>query len=172
MAISLQNIKTSAVLALEQDMVKQYLKIDNEEEDALLSSMIECAVKAFELHTNIALLDQEWRVIFKMNSALKFDIPMQPLKKITQIYAMNYSGVMHDMMNYHKVIGESVLLDYLPHQAQLSIQFLAGIAASADDIPSDIKHELLKHVAFLYQNRGIDVTYNLERYNVYKKRKI
>jgi len=150
---------------IELGETKERLRITNDEEDAMLLSMIRSATLYAENIINWRLCTQTWNKLmdtWPYGGVIK--LPFPPVQSVTHIKYYDDSNVQqtisaatYEVDIYSKpAIIRPVNLNYWPsHYYKLNaieIQYVCGFA-SADLIPQDIKDAIYLRVADLYENR-------------------
>ena len=145
--------------------IKNYLKIDHNHEDTLISSMITAARVQLETRLCRAFIRQKWSLYLDM---LPYDniikLPVNPILSIDNmamidladsynvIAAENYVYDIKSDPSFIKYIGAKPEIN--SEFSALRIQFWAGYGVSGADVPAPICQAILHLVAFWYENRG------------------
>ena len=158
---SLTRLKDPTSIPIEVKEIKTYLKIDHDLEDKLIEDMIKAAVNTFEDVTATALMPQSWRVLYKNLDSSIIELPIRPVMEISNISTVTANGI-KDITNY-EIINDSLVLRSLYDADFISIDFTAGIN-SKNFIPANIKFALMEHIAFLYENRGEQRSFDRNKY--------
>lgn len=144
------------------DDLKLYLKIDQDEEDDILTVMLNAAIKTAEKLTNIDLLETTYE---NYRDTLNGDLTLRrgkfnSLSKIELLVDGVYEEV--DAADYevidNEVFGEVVdngITDNsdISHKA-VKITFKTGFSATGSLVPDDLRTAIMQHVASMYENRG------------------
>ncbi|HEV7293494.1 MAG TPA: head-tail connector protein [Devosia sp.] len=171
---ALTRIAAPAKLPITLEAAKGWMRVDYNDEDALITSLIEAAVDRLDGPTgllNRALIEQEWVAHFdRFPTSLK--IPLPRCREIVEVAYVAPDGVaaVLDVADY-QVVGlhtdmsriQSIPTQTWPGVARgwpdaVSIRFKAGFGPEPEDVPASIRHALLEMVATGFENReGIAV---------------
>lgn len=160
------------------DMVKAFLKIDHDEEDSLLLSLIKTGRKTIEAYASKCLVHQVWCFSFNAFYASSIsdeayldkaysrgkggiDLPRSPFVQLIQDPEMVTEYGRRPIKDYRiDKSGRRAVLHFLPNffnrsedQGVIDVTFKAGYGESPDDVPEPLKHAVLVMVAHLYENR-------------------
>jgi len=143
--------------------LKAHLRIDLNDEDELLESLIRVARAHLEAATGVALMSQGFRLFLDdWPRGGVIQLMRTPVQTIDAILVYDADGVAQDL----DLSG--MLLDATARPARLvireqpmpgqpingiEIEFTAGFAA-ATEVPPELKRALLIHAAHLYEFRG------------------
>jgi uncharacterized phiE125 gp8 family phage protein len=148
---------------------KAFARIDGNEDDALIGTLITTARERLERYTNRALFTQTWEMVLdELKSTVQ--IPKPPLISVESIKYTDTAGTEFVVppASYYVVLGgdytggkvvlSETLSDwpgyqYVRLQAGWRIRFVCG----PDEYPEWAKHLVLEMVAWMYDNRSIDV---------------
>ncbi len=147
-------------LAIEFGVMKSFLKIDHQEEDGLIKEMIIAATNRFEAYTNCALITQIWSVTFKFPDRFIVPIPMRPAQSIIDVDLVDCAGCYAKMPSENiSLVPESGYAKFqsIPLVHLLKIHYIAGYGDVHSDVPTDIKWQIMSHVARLYENRSRNI---------------
>lgn len=147
---------------------KAHLRIDADNEDVLITSLVTTARLQIEAALGLALITQQWRLV--MDCWPPDGIVALPLRPVQTVDAIRVVGdneiaVLLDPLAY--------AVDNASHVPRLAarsgfwpipgarlngieIDLTAGFGAAASDIPHDIRQALLLLVAHWYENREAD----------------
>lgn len=158
-------------LAISLSECKNFLKIDYDEDDELLSKMITAAAQKFENYTSQALVSQTWQVMYKQFCEDDIKLPTYPVSAITKVETISYSGehnVFATRLYEFDQASQRLSFKVFPFGYFLKIDYIAGYGDDASFIPEDIKNALLNHVAYMYENRATTAQYPLSNYDEFK----
>lgn len=146
---------------------KAHLRVDTDNEDALIARLIVAAREAAERATGRAFVAQTWRLWLDMwPGDWAIEIPRPPLIGVNSVTTYDASG------NATVVDAESYLVDVvslpgrivfkntvlppvsLREANAIAVEFEAGYGADADDVPAGICAGTLAWIAHLYESRG------------------
>lgn len=145
--------------------VKAHLRLDDDHEDALLTSLITTAREHLERETGLCLLSQTWRLcidLWPRDGILK--IVKYPVQAIQNVMVYDQTGAPVEVsLEDHLLDGEGrparLWLRDPPVPGQvmngIEIEFIAGFGESGVEVPDGLKRALLLHVAFMFAYRGV-----------------
>lgn len=148
------------------DDAKAYLKLDTDDEDALVTTLVTAARLHVEGTTGRALLNQSWRLVLDdWPSVGLLRLPVAPLQSLTAITAydingdpvtLSTDGVLWDAQAAPTLLylpagfGDAVILRAL--QA-IEIDYVAGYGTDPADVPATLRQALLLLVAYWFEHR-------------------
>lgn len=156
--------------------VKNYLKVDDSTDDALIATMLKAARQAVESRQNISTLTKtivqklerfpsSYKVATDYENVIK--LLVYPVVNVSSITYLDENGVLqtlaqnlYEVDTYRGIIGEAVDEDFPDTYLSLNdvtITYTAGFGTAATDCPSDIRIAVLKLIANMYDNRGDSV---------------
>jgi len=158
-------------LPLKLDEVKDFLKITGDDEDKILKRLVKSVVDSFESYTGKVLLTRNMVMQLQNFTSSVLIFPVQPVREVNSVKLVNYYG--HESVfdpEYYELNEHTSILHFRhnPLSHRIVIDFDAGMGNNSDDLDEDIKIALLKHVAFLYINRGRGLDYSLNHYRKFK----
>ena len=147
------------------DEVKNFLRVDANSDDALITSLITAARLFCEGNTGRSLITRSYSLFLDSWPELRvIELPYPPLLSVTQVnvYAVDNSFVTLDPVNYYvdTAGGRIVLADSavrpLPGRIAngIEIQFTAGYGVTENDVPALLRQGMLQLIAHLYEHRG------------------
>jgi len=152
--------------------VKNYLKVDDATDDALIAAMNKAARFEVESRQNISTLNKtivqklerfpsSYKVATDYENVIKCLV--YPLVSVTSITYLDENGVsrvlnpsLYEVDTYRGLIAEAVDQDFPDTYLSLNdvtITYVAGFGTNATDCPSDIRIAVLKLIAAMYDNR-------------------
>ena len=78
---------------IDLDAAKKHLRVEHEDEDLLITSLITAARETAEITTGRAFLTQEWELTLDAFPAAGFDLPRPPLQSVTSVKYLDVNGV-------------------------------------------------------------------------------
>lgn len=148
------------------DDAKAYLRLDSDDEDALVTTLVTAARLHVEGTTGRALLTQSWRLVLDdWPSVGLLRLPVGPLQSLTAITAydingdpvtLSTDGALWDAQAAPSLLylpagfGDGVVLR--PFQA-IEIDYVAGYGTDPADVPATLRQALLLLVAYWFENR-------------------
>jgi uncharacterized phiE125 gp8 family phage protein len=170
--ITLTRITPPAREPLYLDEVKDHLRIEHDDDDALLLAQITTAREQIDGVTSplgIALVTQTWDMkIDHFKNCI--DIPLPPLQSVTHVKYLDdeqdEQTVDADVYRVLNVGQRSPGRIELAHRASwpsaiciaeaITIRFVAGYG-DANDVPQIIREAMLRYIAHRYENRELGV---------------
>lgn len=165
---TLHCIEKSPELALSLKEVKEYLKITHDDEDGLITHLIQAVIAICESHTSRALLYQTWQASYRQFARSSLTLPIKPVQKINHIYLIDRNGKEHRFEEIHYKLWpleNEIYFSSFPLSYLLRIEFVAGFGATSDHIPKNLKAIMFAHVAHLYCYRAMESEFPISRYD-------
>lgn len=176
MALTLIQGPTQEPIAL--DIAKLYLRIDQDNEDYLIESMIKAARQAIEAFTAKTLMYSTWRMIINPGYA----VSISDSAYLSRDKSRGDGGVLIPKSPFAGLIGNPIIIDsfgrrdikdyrldtsgreakiHFPSaqvlvqsdQTQIEINFAAGYGGEGEPIPEVLRQAMLMVIAQLYENR-------------------
>lgn len=160
---------TGTVITLEE--AKSFAKIDTDADDNNITRMINSVTEACENITNRTLRETGFRGEFASLDVSRYerypflDVLRSPLSSVSSVQiwdGTNYTDepyLLQKKQGYSRILfnqyGRSTSRSFTYQDDvayPIRVDFVAGY--TADNIPDLLKHSLLEHVLFLYENRG------------------
>lgn len=144
---------------------KAHLRIDDDAEDILVSSLILTSRLHIEAALSIALITQSWRLLLdRWPKRIEVGIPLKPLQTIDAIRVRDADGNAEVVPPADYMFDTASLPPRLvqtgsgwPMAGQaingIEIDFTAGYGAQASDVPEPIRQALLLLAAHWYEHR-------------------
>lgn len=170
--LSLKLTRANGDLPISLEKAKLFLKVDGAHEDALIIDLIRSITCQFERYTSTALLHQGWCAKYLSEHRTEFVLPITPVVRVEKIVLSSRYAKEQVWSGPYIFLGDVVIMHYLPVSEQISIYFDSGIASNKNEIPADITGKMLRHLAFLYENRDGQNEYSMEIYYEYKRLKV
>jgi len=141
---------------------KAFLKVDESNEDGLITTLIGAARLHVEGVTGRALLAQSWRVVLDAwpeGGVVK--LPVAPLISVTGIAAIDENGGSHEialaqfMSEPDRLVVPPLVagMPALRTRQGLEIDYVAGFGTEREDVPADLRQALLGLVAHWFEHR-------------------
>ena len=155
----------SAVLPVDLEELKLYMKVDGTVEDDLITDMLKEAEDWFELFTNQTILTTEFKT-FRNDFSNFLELRRSPFQSLDKVEYLNEGNLVEidlaDLITtrqqpYRQIgLKEGVTLpvDVDFQRSAVEITFTAGYGDTEADIPIGIKQILKKLTLFYYENRG------------------
>lgn len=136
---------------------KLYLRVDNTNEDTLISDLIVAARMVAESWLKRSLINQSWKLAFDYGIPDCVWLPMGPVNAITSVVIVNRdtTTVTIDPSTYWLNAAQNALmLDSMQIGFRIEITYSTGYGASETNVPTPIKQGMLAHIATMYDSRG------------------
>jgi uncharacterized phiE125 gp8 family phage protein len=144
---------------------KAHLRIDDDDEDQLIASLILTSRLHVEAALGLALLTQSWRLVLdRWPKSAVVVVPLQPLQSVAQVRVLAADGnpsvvpaadYVVDVASMPGRIVRTGSAYPTPGRAAggIEIDFTAGYGALAASVPAPIRQALLLLVAHWYEHR-------------------
>ena len=165
--LSLELITPPAIEPVSLADAKAHLRVDTDDEDALITRLISAARGMAELATGRAFITQTWRLWLDCwPDDWAIEIPRPPLIGVSSItmYDRDGNATVVDAGSYlvdaasipGRIVFKSTVLPpvNLREANAIAVEFDAGYGADADDVPAGICEGVLAWIAHLYESRG------------------
>lgn len=162
MRLKLKTAPAKEPITLEE--ARLHLKVDSADDNTLISDLITTARMLIEKETKRAFITQIWQM-FLDTAPHVIEIPKPPLQSVESITVIDTDGSesLIDDDDYMVDTSENSPGRIMPkigyiwpyHRgfASFIIEFKVGYGDNATNVPKDIRDEILRLVAHLYQNR-------------------
>jgi uncharacterized phiE125 gp8 family phage protein len=148
------------------DDAKAYLRLDSDDDDALVTAAITAARVHVEALTRRCLIEQQWRVYLDVWPRKRIvRVPVAPLISVEAVTVYDAAGdpQLVDPDDYEvdtvAVPGRLVLSAAVPIAARqingIEIEVTAGYGASSIDVPAALRQAIMMLVAHWYEHRGV-----------------
>ncbi len=143
--------------------VKAHLRLDGDDEDALLTSLIRAAREHLERMSGLALVNQGWRLYLDVWPEGPIQIGRAPVQAIESVTIYDAAGAPVSVpLDGHMLDGQAMparlMLSQSPDTARalngIEIDFTAGFG-NAVDVPDGLKRAMLTHIAQMFSCRGV-----------------
>lgn len=133
---------------------KLFLRVDGDEENALISDLIDASCKAAESFMRRSLVTQSWKLEQHYVPSQPVQLPMGPVQSVTTVLAIKgEETTVVTTEGYSTGVGRRQLCFNQSLDAdRVSIEYVAGYG-DAEDVPAAIKQGILHQIAHFYQNR-------------------
>lgn len=168
MALKLVTAPTTEPITLEE--AKDHLRVDGNDEDALISSLITAAREYCEGYQGRAYVTQVWEIVLDAFPQMPMVVPRPPLQSVCSIKYTNNQGVeaTFDVENYivdsdsepGRIVlasGKSWPAVQLQPVNGVRIRFSAGYG-DATKVPASIKEAILLLVGHWHEHREAVLT--------------
>jgi uncharacterized phiE125 gp8 family phage protein len=150
--------------------LKSYLKIDTNDDDAILTFLIRAATEFIESYTKRVLITTEfltYRDCFYADGCCGILLKRSPFDTLTLFTYLNTNNVetvvpidtyfTTDDIDYSKILelpDKTFPTDVLKRVQVIRIQFTAGYGVDESYVPVDLQVAMMQIIADLYSNRG------------------
>lgn len=134
---------------------KAFLRIEHDDEDAVIVAAIAAARASAEEYLRVLLLPQTYSYEFEELTHI-VKLPVGPARSVEQFdsYDRNGNATAIDAGKYRLTIdGHGLVLPNIPKGHSFAVEFIAGLVANAEDVPAPIKQGMLHHIAAMLENR-------------------
>ncbi|SFV31857.1 head-tail connector protein [Hyphomicrobium facile] len=144
---------------------KAHMRIDGNDEDVLIASLLLTSRLHIEVALSLALITQSWTLTLnRWPGSRDVELPLTPLRSIDEVRVKNAAGVAN------VVPAESYLVDLSSRPALLvwnntarpepqvpaggiEIDMTAGFGSTGESVPAPLKHAMLMLTAHWYEHR-------------------
>lgn len=141
--------------------VKQYLRIEGSDDNAIVKDLILAVTHITEKYLNSSLLRQQWRLVYDKYIPSSILLPMGPIMEILSVRSFGRDGLpTKHSSDYYYLNGRKtrLLFDANIIASEIEIDYLAGYGHNPSDVPPAIKDGMLYHIASIYDGRaGVNV---------------
>lgn len=144
---------------------KQQCRVDYDDEDVLIASLIKSARELAEHRTGRALVTQTIEWVLPCLSGEKIAFPVSPVQSIASITYLDSNGALQTLpasvyaldktgqgKHYLRLKSGQSWPSVLSQFDAVKITFVAGYGES-DDVPAAVKQWILMAIAFWYKNK-------------------
>lgn len=135
---------------------KLYLRVDGNEEDALINDLISASRQHAEQYLRRSLMTQGWKLAVNEECPEVLVLPMGPVQSVTSVSIFDTNGIETALVSsrYRLNAAQNALLfDGQVTGHRVEIRYQTGYGG-ASDIPKPLKQGMLQHIAELYEKRG------------------
>lgn len=153
-----------AIEPLDIDDLKEYAKIDGDEEDTILTASIVAVREAMELYLGRALIEQTIKLSMDFWPGEEVELPMPPLISVTEVVTLDEDGTEteYDSDNYYvdtfSTPGRLILKQGVTpptnterYYGGYRIEYKAGYGTGATDVPQVIIDSMKLWCAIYYE---------------------
>jgi uncharacterized phiE125 gp8 family phage protein len=148
---------------------KAHLRIDGDDEDALIGSLIIAARRHVEAATGLVLIAQGWsHFLDRWPQAPELELPLAPLRAIDEVrvYGEDDEASVIDPAHYYadttarppRLVLRRDRLWPVPGRVAngIEIKVEAGFGENPEDVPEDLRAAILRLLAYWFEMRGDD----------------
>ena len=136
--------------------VKAWLRIEHDDEDDLLATLIAAAREQAECRTGRSLITQSWEVTYADVAPQEIPLPHGPVQSISWLKTVAASGDETDIASDAYAIaadGRQLLCEIGLAAHRILVRYVAGFGDAAEDVPADLRQAMLQHIALMYGER-------------------
>lgn len=136
-------------------MVKSFLRVENNQDDDLISNLVSIATEYAEWYMEKSLMRQKWQISCIGYIPRKIQLIFGPLigvESVKTVFRNNDETVVNQDLYYVDMIGSYIEFYSYFNVRRLDVIYEAG-HLDANLIPAQIKHGIAYHVAIAYKNR-------------------
>lgn len=144
------NIFPQEIWSLEQ--VKNYMRVEANYDDDLITGLIDAAITAAENFTKLNFISKQVRFICNIYGKKEFLLKYQPLLKILAVNKKSRDMEVNLTLDDY-IIDQNVLtLNKALNNDELTIEYISGY--DKVNIPHAIKHGIMLHIAEMYDRQA------------------
>ncbi|BET28642.1 hypothetical protein wCauATS_08440 [Wolbachia pipientis] len=156
--ISVQRKSKPESFPVTLEEVKSFLRIENNQDDKLISDLIFMATDYAEWHMEKSLVKQTWQVSYEDYVSRRIYLSYGPVSKIVLATAMMSKNQEKRTLKYYfSDVGGYVEFFNCLNAIRVDVVYEAGY----DNVPEQIKLGIMRHVSALYKNRESEVSSHL-----------
>ncbi|MCC8484128.1 MAG: head-tail connector protein [Rickettsia endosymbiont of Labidopullus appendiculatus] len=139
--------------------VKNYMRIEGDYDDDLISSLIDAAIMAAENFTKLTIITRRVEFVCNIKNQQNFQLKYQPIKELVKITLTNSSEFIELRSDQYYLDHDRSLLclNKKLENYQLMVEYIVGYDKM--HIPASIKHGILMHIAEMYDRERQNTTY-------------
>lgn len=157
-------VTAAASLPVSLATAKGFMKIENTDDDQLISDLIDQAVSHIQNITGLKLITQTWRLFFDdLPGGKLLELPLAPIINATEIRVFDDQGVSQivpsadyqlDIYSNPARLWIDTLLCVGQDLNGLEVDLQVGFGLTGVDVPGDIIRAILLTIAHWYEFRG------------------
>ncbi len=138
--------------------VKNYMRIEGNYDDELISGLIDAAIMAAENFTKLTIITKKIEFVCNIKNQQNFQLKYQPIKEIAKIALTNNSESIELRSDQYYLDHDRSLLclNKKLENYQLIVEYIVGY--DKINIPASIKHGILMHIAEMYDRERQNAT--------------
>ncbi|MGL4635986.1 MAG: head-tail connector protein [Beijerinckiaceae bacterium] len=158
------NVNGPAAEPLTLVETKRWLRVDHDDDDGLILSLIKAARERIEARTGRALMAQTWRVVMdRWPAGQRIRLPLMPVMSITAIRLLDASSVASvvaasaytlDGFSEPPVLSVSGVPQPGRERNGIEIDLVAGYGVNPQDCPEPLRQAMRLLVGSAYEQRG------------------
>jgi uncharacterized phiE125 gp8 family phage protein len=142
-----------------------FLRVETDEDDALIAALVAAARLHVEAQTGLALITQSWRMVLdRWPECGRIAVRPAPLRSVTaaRVYDRDGHALAVDPQGFVPDLA-AMMLAFVPWAMPLPTRIAAGIeidvvvgfSDAASNVPEPLRHAIRLLVAHWYENRGV-----------------
>ena len=136
---------------------KQYLRIDNENDDEMLAHMINIAALAAENYLGLKLQETSWKMTIYNHLPISIKFVNKPISKIEQVkFIRNNKEISYLLPDQYFLNNSKDMLSFKRLHLAQKTEITYHTGYNETSLPATIKQGMLEHLARLYDFRGSD----------------
>lgn len=152
----LERVSEPAAEPISLSEAKTFLRIDGTDEDSIISDMISAARMLAEELSGKCFIAQSWKLAYDRCPPVNMPLPFGPVQSITSVKTFDEADnetLIASSSYYLNAAKDVVVFETVPSDHRVEVVYVTGYGANASDVPADLRHALLIHVAHLYEHR-------------------
>ncbi len=128
------------------DEIKEFLRVDHSEDNALIKTLFEAAVEKLEQYINKTIIRDDYEIIIDNHNSTFIELPHKPVSEVRSISIINDTST---QTIAYSLIRDVVILGFIPYMP-LKIIYTAGMISSV--LPPLLKVVLFEITSHFYEN--------------------
>ena len=167
---SLNRATDPAVEPVSVSEAKAHLRVDIDDDDAYIGTLITAARQWAEVYLDRSLVYTQWQMKLDM-FPWEIEMPRPPMSQEGTTTAVSITYTMNDSLDTATLSTSEYRVDrastpgvartnyggswpsHLADQNSVTVTWWGGYGASGSDVPAAIRHAILMHVGHLYERR-------------------
>jgi uncharacterized phiE125 gp8 family phage protein len=153
--INLLAVQDKKIMALPE--VKNYLRVSFDEDNSLIEDMIKAALNFAENFTGRVLIPKTYKATYCGPIGNEIKLPNSNISDVLNIYIVNTSKSITLEKRKYKIdyIRKLICFNSAINTDCIEIEYKVD-ESFVNNIPPILKQTILSHIAYMYDNRGID----------------
>lgn len=157
-----QVISSPAKLAIDKNLVLSYLKLNTNDDDAIIDTLMNSVIEATENYLQRKLVTQTVQVLYA-DFDLRVELPYGPHQAINSVQFVSDNNMIDTLTVDEDYVvkglqDKTIWLSQLPYYQQLRVEFVAGYGDDFKAVPTPIHDAMLREVLNRYNNREDIIT--------------
>jgi len=136
---------------------KLYLRVDNTNDDTLITDLITVARMAAERWLRKSLISQTWKIAFDMCIPYSVWLPMGPVVSLVSVIVVNQDGSTTTPAStsyWLNAAKNALVMNTILTGFRIEITYNTGYGSAESNVPAPIKYGMMSHIAAMYDSRG------------------